>query len=534
MIVGSQLWPADVTAGMTSICVRGRTFSVFEDAPATLYTSLRATAARQPTSVALVDDDGSVLTFAQLLKDVDQLAARLGARANPGSRIAVLLETSVEFVTCLYAINRLGCVCVPIPIKHRGEEIIAVVSRAAPALLIAEERFAAITELEITVPAIWVRDEARRESLLRGAGPAIQHSHWATDSDADAMLIYTSGTTAASKGALLTNRNVCHAITAYQRTLGLDAADSTIIPVPIYYVTGLIALLGLFVHIGGRIHLQRRFSADRVLATVRDEGITFVHASPTVYSLLLECEPKYPDLPSLRRLACGAAHMPVSRIDALHRWLPQVEFRTVYGLTESSSPALVFPTDAGSSPHRGSSGVPIPGLELEIRAGDGTEVPVGRNGEVWLRGANILTRYDRLDTPTITADGWFYTGDIGCADDVGYVFIVDRTKDMINRGGEKVWCIDVEEHLRSIPGVLDAAVVGVPDEKYGEVPAALLVLEEGRTLESVAPREALGCRIAKYQVPEYYLVAGSLPLTGNLKVDKSSIRGMFASPRRGS
>lgn len=528
MISGNRLWPAEVTAGMSAVEVDGRVALVFDDAPATLYTSLKATADRQPGDVALVDDDGSSRTFAQLLVDVDALAARLTARVGVGSRVAVLLETSIEFATCFYAINRLGGVCVPIPTKHRGDEILAVVNRAKPALLVAEERFAAIKGLDAEVPVVWVHDGDRHQSLLDGAGYEVRDGHWASDPDADAMLIYTSGTTAASKGVLLSNRNVGHAIVAYQRTLGLGSEDSTIIPVPVYYVTGLVALLGLFVHIGGRVYLQRRFSADRVLSTIRDEAITFVHASPTVFSLLLELAPGYPRLPSLRRFACGAAHMPVSRIDALHNWLPDVEFRTVYGLTESSSPALVSPVDAATSPYRGASGVPIPGLELEIRAESDAEVPVGQRGRILLRGPNILTGYDHLETPSIALDGWFDTGDIGYANDAGYVFVVDRTKDMINRGGEKVWCIDVEEQLRKLPGVLDAAVVGVPDEKYGEVPAALLVLQEGRSLESVAPQEQLVSRLARYQIPTYFRVAAGLPLTSNLKVDKPSIRLMFA------
>lgn len=528
MIVGNDQWPSAVTAGMTQVCIGGRNLTVFDDAPETLYTSLQATAARQPDAVALVDDDGATSTFGQLLADVDHLADRLAARVDPGGRVAVLLETSVEFAICFYAINRLGAVCVPIPTKHRADEILAVIGRAKPVLLIAEERFAAVIVPANEVETIWVRDFSRRESLMRGAGPARARAPHRSDPDADSILMYTSGTTARSKGVLLTNRNLAHAIVAYQRTLDLGRGDSTIIPVPIYYVTGLVALLGLFVHIGGRVYLQRRFNAGRVLSTIRDEAITFVHASPTVYSLLLELAPDFPELPSLHRFACGAAHMPVSRIEALHAWLPQVEFRTIYGLTESSSPALVFPVDAATSPYRGSSGLPIPGLEIEIRADDGTEVPPERTGAVWLRGANVLARYDQLETPTITADGWFNTGDIGYANDSGYVFIVDRIKDMINRGGEKVWCIDIEEHLRRLPGVLDAAVVGVPDDKYGEVPAALLVLEEGHTLESVAPQASLSCRMARYQVPEYYLVADSLPLTSNLKVNKASIRLMFA------
>lgn len=529
MLVGNDLWDAAITAGMTEVDARGRRVSVFDDAPASLYTSLAATAVRRPEATALVSDEGVAVTFAELRVLVDQFAAVLAGTVAPGDRVALLLETTIEFAVALYAANRCGATVVPVPTKHREPEIEALLSLAGPQVVIAERRFEALSCLAEAPVILWVEDPGGGyglRSLPVGTYPTHAPAH--ADPDADCILMYTSGTTARSKGVLLTNRNVGHAIVAYQRVLGLTEADSSIVPVPIYHITGVVALLGLFVHLGGRLHLHRRFDADRVLATVRDEKITFLHASPTVFALLLAISDRYPRLPHLRAFACGAAHMPVSRIRALHAWLPTMSFRTIYGLTETTSPGLVFPGDAATSIHCGSSGRPVPGMSVSIRDEGGVEVPVGEPGSIWLRGTNILRRYDRIEPETLTADGWLDTGDVGYANADGYVFVVDRTKDMINRGGEKVWCIDVEEELRRLPGVADAAVVGVPHDVYGEEPAALVVPLEDADLKVVDLFARLRSRLASYQLPRHFVLADAVPTTPNLKVDKKAIRHLFS------
>lgn len=530
MLVGNDLWDASVTAGMTEVDAHGRRVSVFDDAPASLYSSLAATAERRPAATALVSDEGVSVTFAELRVLADQFAAVLAGRVAPGDRVALLLDTTIEFAVALYAANRCGATVVPVPTKHKEPEIEALLQLAGARLLVAERRFEGLGCLSGVPEVLWVEDPGGGyglRSLPVATFPTHEPPH--ADPDADCILAYTSGTTARSKGVLLTNRNVGHAIVAYARVLGLTEDDSSIVPVPIYHITGLVALLGLFVHLGGRLHLHRRFDADRVLATVRDERITFLHASPTVFALLLAASDRYPDLPHLRAFACGAAHMPVSRIRALHAWLPTMEFRTIYGLTETTSPGVVFPGDAATSVHCGASGRPIPGLRVSIRDERGGEVPTGERGEIWLHGTNLLRRYDGITPPTLTDDGWLDTGDVGYANADGYLFVVDRTKDMINRGGEKVWCIDVEEELRRLPGVADAAVVGVPHDMYGEEPAALVVPAAGASVEVDELTAHLRERLAKYQLPRHFLVRDAVPVTPNLKVDKRAIRELFAA-----
>lgn len=416
----------------------------------------------------------------------------------------------------------------PIPTKHREPEIEALFDQALPDLVIAVDRFESIGCLQRAEKVIWVTEEPDGAGLASTTTLTTALPAYRGDPEADCILMYTSGTTARSKGVVLTNRNVCHAIVAYQRVLRLDGSDSGIVPVPIYHITGVVALLGLFVHVGARLFLHRRFDADRVLRTTRDESVTFWHASPTVFALLLAQAERFPDLPSLRQIACGAGHMPVSRIASLHEWLPDMSFRTIYGLTETSSPGTVFPVDAATDDHQGSSGRPIPGLKISIRGESGAEVAVGQRGEIWLYGANLLRTYDRVTSVNLSADGWLNTQDVGYLDVDGFLYVVDRTKDMINRGGEKVWCIDVEEELRRLPGVVDAAVVGIPNSLYGEEPAALVVPAEAGRLTARDLEAQLSDRLARYQIPKLFMFRDSVPTTPGLKVDKAGIRSLFA------
>ena len=318
----------------------------------------------------------------------------------------------------------------------------------------------------------------------------------------------------------------------YQKLLELGPEDKTIIPVPIYHITGLVALLGLFVYIGGTIYLYKRYDAKRILEGVKRDGITFMHGSPTVFGQLLDYREEFPELPSIRTLACGSSYMPVETMKKLHRWMPQMKFCNVYGMTETSSPGTVFPYDAATSLYPGSEGKPVPGLMLKILDDDGREVPDGTVGVVYLKGANICEYYYHLKTPLITEDGWLNTGDMGYINEDSYVFIVDRKKDMINRGGEKIWCTDVEDELVAVEGVKDAAVVGIPSKKYGEVAAALIVLESGVQMTAEELKADLKSRLAKFKIPEQILFADAVPKTPGLKTDKKTIKTMFADADR--
>lgn len=211
----------------------------------------------------------------------------------------------------------------------------------------------------------------------------------------------------------------------------------------------------------------------------------------------------------------------------LHNWLPNCEFRTIYGLTETTSPATVFPIDANESPYIGSSGIPIPGLSFKILDNEGKEVPPGTEGTVWVKGSNITECYYKMETEAIQ-DHWLDTGDIGYFNESGYIYIVDRRKDMINRGGEKICSFDVENEILNITGVEDAAVVGIPDELYGEVPVAVVKLGKDSLLTEVEIRKILKNKIAGFKIPQKIIKVDSIPVTENMKTDKKYIRQLFS------
>ena len=510
-------------------------------APAGFFAALKRTADRTPDTIAIVDDDGTPRTYRDLHERAGQLAAVLRdeSGAGPGSRVALALESGFEYCVAVHAVNALGAIIVPVPTKFRAPEIRDLLTRSGCDVAFVEERFRQVAEsagipCRVLLPRTDLAPYPDRLAAIAPVGGPRLLAEPASP-DAPAILMFTSGTTSRSKGVLMSNRNVGSAVRAYVDVLGLTAADSCLLATPIYHVTGIVAVLGVMVHVGGVLRIHRRFDARRVLQAISDHAVSFVHASPTVFARLLEHREDFPELPSWRLAACGAAHMPVERIRALRDWLPGLSFRTVYGLTETTSPATIMPGGDAWKAHAGSSGRPIPGMEIRIdaRPGSGAASGIAAIGPILLRGPTIMMGY--IDgVASFDEDGWFDTGDVGYLDD-GFLYVVDRTKDMINCGGEKVWCIDLEENLRAVPGVQDALVVGIPDSDYGEVPAALLVASHGSTPpegdkpDTSAVVDFLASRVARYSIPKRVLWVDRIPVTPNLKPDKVAARALFAN-----
>ena len=534
MVNGTTAWAKYMDLDMRTCSVCGRQYETYTKLPDAFYTEFARTAIAFADQVCLVADDGTQITYGKLKEYVDSYAQYLERHLEikPQARVAILFYNSPEFCISFLALNRIGAVVVPLPGKFRRQEILSLLKKSKADYLLCDPAFS-----DWFSPEILERTELE-VLTLNEAGvfdmyslPANNNLPQLNPEDA-ALLIFTSGTTSLSKGVILTNFNIMHAMITYQKIFSITDKDSTVIPVPIYHVTGMLALFGLFVISGGRIFLHRKFEASKVLECVRDNKITFLHASPTVFSLLLKERYRYPDLPSLRMAACGSSHMPVEKIRKLHEWIPQMEFRTVYGLTETSSPATIFPRDAATDSHIGSSGLIVPGVSVRIVDETERELPDGEIGEVEISGSVVLLHYEGVDSEKYLKDGWLLTGDMGYLTKDGYLYLVDRKKDMINRGGEKICSYDVENELYRIEGIADAAVVGVPDDLYGEVPMAFIVREEKyQYLTEETIKEKLKDRLAKYEIPSYIQFFNELPVTQNGKIDKKKIREIFCLAR---
>lgn len=544
MVDGKDVWNQWFQKKMGNVSIAGRELYSFPAMKENVYEMLVETAEKYPEKNGLYDNWNRGYTYSRFLKITDSLAAYLKYvhGVKKGQRVGLLLHTGIEFASAYYALSKLGAVVVPLPTKYRKPEIRSLIGKAdLSGILVSREyeswvedyggeRFFILTEdsEEDGYGFEWI---FRTEEWYKIPENAVKEHSEGRKED-EFILMFTSGTTSQSKGVILKNYNIGHAVMVYRELLGLTPEDRTVIPVPIYHITGLSALLTLFVFIGGTVFLYRRYDAQRILKGIVEQEITFLHGSPTVFGLFLEYQKNYPCLPSVRKLACGSSYMPVSMMKKLHAWMPKMQFQNVYGMTETSSPATVFPYDAATSIYPGSQGLPIPGMQIRITDDNGRELEKGEAGNVWLKGANICEYYYNMKSDLITDDGWLDTGDIGYINEENYVFIVDRKKDMIDRGGEKIWCTDVEEELVRLDGIKDAAVVGIPDEKYGETAAALVVEEEGSCITEEQIKEQLKSRLARYKIPEKILKAEAVPKTPGLKTDKRAVRKMFEDKDR--
>ena len=531
MIKGYEVWNENLQKDMGFRKIGEKEVFTFRDMRSNYYEILEDTCSRYPDKVVFCDNWNREYTFRTFLQMVDDFAEYMQkvVGVQKKSHVGLLLHNSIEFCTSFYAICKIGAVAVPFPSKYREPEIRSLIEKADLDFLLCAEVFQswACDYEEKGLHMIYSIDEENGFGFRHLNLPKGSRGNSKGQLTDEVIIMFTSGTTSASKGVVLKNYHIIHAAMIYQRLCEVTPEDKTIIPVPIYHITGLIALLGLFVYTGGTIYLYRRYDAQRILECMEKNHITFMHGSPTVFGLLMDYQSQFPKLPSLRMMLCGSSYMPVEKMKKIHRWLPTVKFMTVYGMTETASPGTLFPYDTPTSIYPESSGKPIPGIELKIVDDKGNELPTGEVGSVLIKGTNILEYYYKMDTPLLSADGWLDTGDMGYCNEDNYVFFVDRKKDMINRGGEKIWCTDVENELISMPEIKDAAVVGIPNEIYGEAAAAVVVLEEGRKVTYEEIRECLMSKLARYKLPEKVLFVEEVPKTPGLKVDKKCIRTMF-------
>lgn len=531
MLEGRNVWNEWVQKDMGEVRLGGRTVYTFLNMKKNFYEILQDTAQTYSHKVGIVDNWGRGYDYKTILEMVDDLAFYLKTEKHveKQSHVGLILNNGIEFVVSFYAVCKLGAVAVPFPTKYREPEIRSLVEKADLKCVLVSEDFEGWTSAyeQAGIEVLITRREEKEYGFSHLCMQKAPKEKAIGDLEDEAILMFTSGTTSASKGVVLKNYNICHAVMIYQRLLELTAEDKTIIPVPIYHITGLVALLGLFVYTGGTIYLHKRYDSRRILEEITRNRITFLHGAPTVLALLLECQEEFPKLESIRTLACGGGYMPIETMKKLHQWMPKMKFQSVYGMTETSSPGTIFPYDAATSIYAGAQGRPIPGLCVKILDEHQRELPDGETGVIYLRGANICEYYYKLQTSLITKDGWLNTGDMGYINEDSYVYIVDRRKDMINRGGEKIWCIDVEEEIRSLKGVKDAAVVGIPSKKYGEAAAAAIVPEADAHLTETDVKELLKCRMARYKIPEEVIFLEALPRTPGLKTDKRKIQRLF-------
>ncbi|MDB5850694.1 MAG: putative AMP-dependent synthetase and ligase [Rhodoferax sp.] len=513
-----------------------RLITCYANRPANVNALMARSFARSPEAVAVVDG-GVRLTYTQLDVLVGRLAVALARRGvKPGDRVAVMLNNQKEAVIGVLAISRIGGVLVPLGTRLRGPEIEYIFADAQPVAILYAPAFAA--ELPASGPApamrfdvggpVWAAMLTGGEGAATDAAPTAQAAVEADQHDAFGIL-YTSGTTGKPKGAVLTHLNVVHSCLHWEDAHQLTSEERTLVCVPWSHVAGLCGVVLPFLGLGGTLALMAEFKRRDFLALAQRERITHALMVPAMYGLcLLEPDLETFDLGAWRIGAYGSAPMPEPTIQRFAQAFPKLQMCNCYGATETTSPATMMPRGDGVL-HAESIGRTVPCGDIRVMDEGGVELPAGEEGELWIGGPMVVPRYWRNPEATAASfvAGYWKSGDIGAVDAQGYVRIADRKKDMVNRGGFKVYPAEVESVIAGIAGVVEAAVIGHPDEILGESVIAFLNVTPDALagLDEAAVRSYCATRMADYKVPERVVIGvAQLPRNANGKIQKADLR----------
>ncbi|RMH78477.1 MAG: AMP-dependent synthetase [Actinomyces sp.] len=550
--------------------VLGVPMRVYDAAPPNMRVLWEATAAHGDTPYLVYEDER--YSYADIHARVRALAHQLTETfgVGPGDRVAVSMRNYPEWVISYWATISVGAALVGMNAWWTGPEMAYALRDSAPTVLVVDRE-----RLERVVPLL---DELRAENPLElvvvrhDEIPAGAH-RWddlvdpaaAPDTlppaeiapDDDATIFYTSGTTGFPKGAQLTHRgsvhnllnlaflNTCVAVANQKaRAAGDQPADdaeaseqlqpAVLLPVPLFHVTGCNCVLHPATAVGGRVVLMYKWDAGKALEIIERERITTFTGVPTMSRELL-MHPRWAetDTSSLESMGGGGAPLQPDLVHKIDQNLDKGRPSTGYGLTETHG--IITAVSADLFVHKPESAGPVvPVMDAEIRDDEGNHLDVGELGELWVKGPNVIKGY--LNRPEATAesivDGWFRTGDIAFIDDDGFVNIRDRAKDMVLRGGENVYCAEVEAAIYEHPAVAEAAVFGIPDERLGEEVAVAIVCAPGHSLTEEELAEHLAPRLAPFKHPRHvWFLDEPLPRNANGKFVKRELREKLLAGR---
>jgi long-chain acyl-CoA synthetase len=477
-----------------------------------------ATCTRQPARPAIWERSGRVISYGELGDLVDGWAAALGARgAGPGDPVAIWLPNSPAFVVAFLATLRRGAVAAPLGSLLRPREIRARLAIAQPVVLVTTAALA--RELGDVETTVMVVDPASPDAERGGrTAPVVRAA------DDVAVLMFTSGTAGDAKAAELTHGGIAWNAQALAAGLAMDAKDVQLAVAPLSHVLGMSGVMNASLVSGGAIAPMDRFGAASALEVMRRTETTGVMGAPSMFAALLREARKAGEAHRLRFGMAGGAALATELAAAVEETFgcPLLDG---YGMSEVGGGITLTPAATSVKPR--SVGPALPGSELRIvDLVTGTPLPVGERGEIAVRSPSAMRGY-RADQDATRAvvdrDGWLLTGDIGYLDRDGYLFLVDRKKDLIIRSGYNVYPREVEEVLGSCPGVLEAAVVGLPDDDHGEEVVALVIAAPDGDLDPEVVKAFARERLAAYKYPRHVVVVKELPRGPTGKVSKRDI-----------
>jgi HIP---CoA ligase len=501
----------------------------------TLPGLVRAAAEAFADREAVVDGD-TRLTFAGLAAEVERCAAALVASGvEAGDRVAIWAPNGWRWVVAALGATAAGAVMVPLNTRYKGPEAGYILDRTRARLLFTQDGFLGIPyrsmvagrDVEVVDLADWNAFLGRASTAdFQMAGERAA----AVRPDDVCDIFFTSGTTGHPKGAMLGHEQTIRLYVSWSERATLRSGDRYALVNPFFNTFGWKAGVIACLLRGATVAPLPVFDVAATMRLVEREAITVLPGPPTLYTTLLDHPERADfDLSSLRVAVTGATTVPVVMIERLRAELDLRTVVTAYGLTESCGTATMCLPDDDPATVAGTCGAPVPGVEVRVAGADGEPLPAGEPGEVLIRGYNVTRGYFEDDAATaaaIDADGWLHTGDVGVLDARGYLRITDRLKDMFIVGGFNAYPAEIEQAMVRHPGVAEAAVVGVPDERLGEVGRAFVVPRPGADRGGLVAELIDFCRanLANYKVPRSVVVVDELPRNATGKVMKAALR----------
>lgn len=506
---------------------------VFANRPNTIHSFFKETVKKFKDKPALISEE-TVFTYEELDQLSDRIATNLQHLCGvvKGDRVGVVVGNSSEFPLIVLACSKLGAIMVPINVKLSADEMDYIIGHSKPKVLIYEEEFKEkISALKKSGSAVLPKEQnifviKGSNSFEKILAETDQHYETNVSEEDSAYILYTSGTTGKPKGAVLSHVNVIHSVLSYTRVFKTDHTLKTIIAVPMFHVTGLVGQLLHLFYVGGTVYSMRRYQNEEYIHRIQENKINFLFNVPTIFIMMFTSKEfqKY-NFDFVKKVAFGGAAIYKQTFQMLKEAFPNATLHNAYGSTETTSPATLMPTHYPVT-KVSSVGLPVEVAEIKVINGEGNECKIGESGELYIRGPMVVKEY--WDNPQANLssfeDGYWKSGDIGFIDEDGYVFIRDRKKDMINRAGEKIFSVEVEDVLKNHPDVVEAAVVGVPDPIFGERVKAFVVGPNLNPRDFSPLKEYCLKYLAKFKVPEEFELIESLPRNAAGKILKNTLK----------
>jgi acyl-CoA synthetase (AMP-forming)/AMP-acid ligase II len=507
---------------------------IFKNRPKNLIQMLENTVSQSSNLIGFICNDQK-LTFGEFNQIVNRIAAGLQKyHVKKGDRVSLLLGIGLEFPLCFFALMKLGAIAVPLNTRFKGEELFYEINDSGSKMLIVDQEYwpsieAVQNDLK-TVEKIFFNGP----DLPKGVLPFVElrenqggtFQRIVLNETDDAIIMYTSGTTGKPKGAILYHRSLIATAMHISDFFAYEPEDRVICVVPLFHITGLAQIMLSHIFSGIPCVYVRTFKVKDVLEIMSSERITrSISVINILWLMINHPEFDHYDFSSYKGAMCGGSPATEEMVKGILNKLPHLKLSIGYGLTESDGIASTTPYEEALRKIE-AAGKILPLVDAKIVDGEGKELPPNSVGEIVLRGPTVTKGYwgKPEATKATIADSWLHTGDIGKLDDEGYIYILDRKKDMINRGGEKIFSLEVENVISRNSKVLEVAVVAVPDKFLGEAVKAAIVLRPGQTADEEEIKNFCSQHLADYKVPKYVEFLDLLPRNPAGKIMKGDLR----------